>query len=368
MEQALVSLDWLALSCLTQDIRPEDRRPHVPRGYTYVPQSATATWQYRGYLLDAGGNKVATYLYGPRGLVTDQRRMLVEVANRWLYDTDFQQVTSEVLSVYPCVVTGVNRIDICCDFMLDEQAEAVVRGLADGSMYMKAVRMGSLFWQVVDGKKWPHCQSWGSKVSSVKWKLYWKWLELHADGACSKPYIEALWQQMGLEPRRVWRLEVSLSDCNKFTIFGERLTYDYAYEHRTELFRSLYLDKFVVRVNEGHADRRNDPRVYLFTVESINKMVAIAKHDPVGKESDPERRVATKLWNEIQTPDVQANAQLFETVSGALATLCQSPSVFSYLQRISGLNADELCEVIKRGSTTAKYCGGKFGAAVAAPL
>lgn len=119
----------------------------------------------------------------------------------------------------------------------------------------------------------PKQLSWGSKHSNIKWKLYNKSLELFeyqtVDGQqvrqCSKPYIVRQWQAAGFDDSNVWRLEVSVTPMAKYLYHGHQITFGNLcnWFWLTDFYTSMYMSKFVCRLNQGHADRSNDTRVWL---------------------------------------------------------------------------------------------------------
>lgn len=345
----LVSCDWFGLSCLLS--RPRgDSKLVVPNGWSAVKMSPTAVWSDRFFILDEVGNKVATVLCSPRTPCMDSRRALVEIANRWLYADEFYDVCDAVLSCLPMAVTGLNRVDLCCDFEMTNELWDTYSALADGRAYIKALKQGSLFWQMVaepfgcaDAVRVPHCISFGGKESVFKWKVYYKWLELQqAVDDAKKPYISELWRAAGFDERCVWRVEVSVSGSNKLVgVDGVRIPAFRWYDDRVKLFCDLYADKFEVRLNQHHKDKRNDKVLPFLVVDGMKSIKHASPLREMG-DSDPERRLVCKLWRECMAVDVQANHELFDMIRSNIYTLCEKPANVWALRHCLGVEVSDI--------------------------
>lgn len=348
-----VSCDWFAVSCMLGEPR-DGRALSVPQGWSAVQLSSTAVWADRFFLLDADGNKMATLLCSPRTPKMDARRALLQVANRWLYLDCFKDVLEKAMSVLPMVPDGLNRVDLCCDFEMTPSMWRTMRRLAAGSAYVKQLREGVVWWQTLDaGKDYksmmrvPHCITFGSKDSIFKWKVYYKWLELQqAAPEDKKPYISDMWRACGMDERSVWRCEVSVSGTNRLAgADGNRLTCLRWFDDKVELFRSLYADKFVVRADEGHADKRNDTILPFLDIDG-SKLLWHAMPKGSRDESDAERRVVCKLWSECCGVDVQANRPLFDSLRSVLGGLVERASNMQALQASFGVSASEVAAML----------------------
>ena len=342
----LVNVDWFSLSLRIAGgwkNRPFD----LPIGWSAQQLSSTAVWAQRWYILDAEGNKLATFLAEPRSTkVINAECAMLEVANRWLYYDDFIGVCNLLLDSQPCTVSGVSRVDLCCDFELDKRKWGICKRLATGENYVKALRKGVVWWQQLEGCRVPHQISWGGFDSAIHWKLYYKWLELNEGGAeTMKPYIVDQWQHAGFDKRCVWRCEVSLTHCNQFvtTESDQRVRAFDWYNDRCRLYSSLYSDKFVVRVDQGHKDKRND-RVVPFLDINEKKLLKYAIPSSMREASDPEKRLAVKLWYELQQGDTQCNSGLMSMLQTTLQQLLERPTNLYAIQNTYELTVEEIAE------------------------
>lgn len=354
-DHGVVSCDWFSLSCMLT--RPRDSNPlRAPDGWHCLQQAPTAVWAERWFVLDTDGNKIATILCVPRSPIIDCKRCVVEIANRWLYYDDFHAVVDRVLDILPMAITGLNRVDLCCDFEMSDERYETYKKLASGDAYVKALRSGAVWWQdipigrVGDGgglERVPHCLTFGGRDSVFKWKVYYKWLELQqAPPEAKKPYIIDMWRAMGFSERYVWRCEVSINGSNSLRDLGQRLIAPFSwYDERVRLFCDIYTDKFIVRANEGHKDKRND-RVLPFLQVDGEKSVRHALPSSSRDDSDPERRTTCKLWRELMQPDTQCNAVLCDIIKQSLMELLQRPNNLWVLQRMYGVDIEDVSKAL----------------------
>lgn len=309
-------------------------------------------------MMDGEGNKVATILCVPRSHIIDCKRCVVEIANRWLYYEDFHDVVDKVLGILPMAITGVNRVDLCCDFEMTDALYDTYKALARGDAYVKGLQGGDTWWKNLpvgskgDGQgveRVTNCLRWGGKDSVIKWKVYYKWLELQqAPPEEKKPYIQDLWRAMGFVDRHVWRCEVSVNGANALRDLKMSpilpMTW---YDDRVRLFCDIYSDKFIVRRDEGHKDRRNDSVLPFLSVDgqrSIRHALPMSSRD----DSDPERRVVCKLWRELTQTDTSCNRQLASVLCNSLSELLQRPSNVWAIQKSFGVSMDDIVSTLER--------------------
>lgn len=348
-DRGVISCDWFSISCMLA--KPRDKNPlRAPAGWNCLLQAPTAVWAERWFVLNGDGNKIATILCVPRSPIIDCKQCVVEIANRWLYYEDFHAVVDRVLDILPMAITGLNRVDLCCDFEMSDERYSVYKKLASGSAYVKALRSGAVWWQDIpigkggDGgglERVPHCLTFGSHDSVFKWKVYYKWLELQqAPPEAKKPYIIDLWREMGFSERHVWRCEVSIAGSNSLRDLGQRPIAPFSwYDDRVRLFCDIYSDKFVVREAQGHKDKRND-RVLPFLEVVGSKSIRHALPSSSRDDSDPERRLTCKLWKELMQQEVQCNDSLSSIIRSSLMELLQRPANLWVLERMYGVDIE----------------------------
>lgn len=328
---ALCAVDWLGISCRVNWYGVEDfPKPRVPAGFVFAEQGGTPVWEKRAFVLDEAGDKLGTILWLPHKPL-DGDRVLIEVANKWLYSERMGEVLDILFGVFPCASTGLSRFDICVDWEVDKRDYNIIQGLANGRYYVANKRKGSLFWMIDKerGQRVAHSISFGSKTSSIKWKIYWKWHELHEGGGCSKPYIEDAWVELGMCPKNVWRIECSIQDGNRFSWGNDCIKLSALIENYKTMICSLIENKFVIRRDEGHKDRRNDTRVRL--IESI-KTDKIVKYNRPIAENVRDGNISTirALWKLLQQQSVLMNDTLVNELVVTLVNIIEAYHLGNY--------------------------------------
>lgn len=348
MQHVLLNNDWFALSVT---LTGEERRPKS--GYKWVEFEGTNVWKRRRILVNEYGEKVFTLLSEPKSSVIRPDAGLIEVANEWLYHGIG---VGGVLRLFKYLVEyrelGMSRLDLAMDFVPNEKQRRVIWGLSDGSMYVSGKRSGSGFWSSSSaewmpeewrGKRIPHCQSWGHKTTDVKWKLYYKSKELREAGGgwFAKPYIVDQWHESGFDINNVWRLEVSLHNCNGLTVDGERLSRDFWYKNTNELASSLYTSRFIIREDGGHKDKSNDKRVHFLPVRG--DMLVRCKVN----EGDGTRNARVSLLRSlVKACDDEMVKYDERTVKGVcehVRQLVQRDGLHQYFKAMVGKSLNEWC-------------------------
>lgn len=276
----LLSTDWMGISVLIDDELPHDAPPrHIWKVY----EGGTPVWQHRAILYNEFGESVLTLLAKPKSTsVINPRAALVEVSNEWLYHGVGVSGALDLLRwVCPYTITGLSRLDLCMDFMPTMEQVDIIKGLSEKRYYVSGKRNRSEFvsspTEAYVPEVWqnfcPHQQSWGHKTSQVKWKLYYKSKELRDNGGgwFSKPYIVDGWRHYGLDENNVWRLEVSMHDCNSLLIDGEPINFQRWSVDDVNIFCAMYRDRFKVRRNEGHKDKTNDTDMPFLPISTSHK-------------------------------------------------------------------------------------------------
>lgn len=277
----LQSTDWMAVSILIDDELPKAAPPnHVWQVYDH----GTPVWQYRACLFNEYGEKVLTLLAKPKQTTFLQpRAALVEVANEWLYrGAGVGSVLDKLHWCCPFSVVGLSRLDLCMDFVPTPIQEEIIKGLSRKEYYVSGKRNKSEFcsapteeWVPPVWRGWcPHQQSWGHKTSQVKWKLYYKSKELRDNGGgwFDKPYILDGWRHYGLDENNVWRLEVSMTDCNSLLKEGMAVNYSTWANDELGIFTAMYASRFIIRKNEGHKDKTNDTVVRFLPIDTSSRV------------------------------------------------------------------------------------------------
>lgn len=290
-QEILCFIDWLGLSVRVLG----DPKP-LP-GYQWREYTATNVWGKRRVLWTESGDRVLTLLTEPRSSILGSKCGLVEIENEWLYHGGgAEKILATLLKSVPYEITGISRLDLCADFVPDAAQREVILGLGAGAYYVAGKRSGSGFWSTNKAeclhRSWrgfpiPHSQSWGHKTSDVKWKLYYKTRELWEAGGWvfpHKPYIIDQWRLAGFDESNVWRLEVSLKHLNGMMFQGEVFDLHQLTNCRGEFFINFFNKRFIVKENQGHADKTNDTVIHFLPLPYLNSPVtstppkSLAKH------------------------------------------------------------------------------------------
>ena len=280
----IINIDWLAFSMLLipqHNEKPNyDFQLNCPVDCRMDVYPGNNIFQHRAIISSLAGEKLFTILWNPYSRVIDKRIMLVEIANIWLYG-DWWHLLKMVNEVHSCQFHCISRLDLCCDFNPTATQYKNIHSLTNGDIYIQSKREGSVFFDQVQGNKvqyLPKQISWGSKNSSIKWKLYNKVKEITSIDEktkrswINKPYIVDCWKRNGLKTDDVWRLEISLSSASKYQFNNASIDLKYLRDinYVKELYSTLYLSKFVQRKNQGHKDKSNDKRVDILNFKNCS--------------------------------------------------------------------------------------------------
>lgn len=322
--ECVVSCDWFSFSVLLPLGEREKLEGHAhlncPEGFQLMEFSGTNLYRRRVIVYDDGGNKLLTLLLEPYSKIIRPDSMFVEVANACLY-RGFGWVLDFVSSIHLCTFQSLSRLDICCDFNPNVQQIAVIDGLQDTSMYVAGKREGSMFYDYVlpsaggQQKRVARCLSWGSKQSNIKWKLYNKSLEIYTYDPsgrkwCDKPYIESLWIDSGLDPKEVWRLEVSITSAAGYQWRDGKIGWDmHDPQNYIPFFWDIYQYRFVVRANQGHKCRKWDTIIPFLPIPDPSHALRVRPVEPIGKVQPSVDHVATlrACMQQLERPETQAS-------------------------------------------------------------
>jgi len=356
-------VDWLGLSLRAKsDPLPVDG--HVWREY-----SATNIWGKRRVLWSNEGDRVCTLLSEPRSSIIGSNQALLEIDNEWLYHgTGTRGVLDKLATSMFYDVTGISRLDLAVDFVPDKRQAEIIRGLASGKYYVQGKQNGSGFWSTDGNEKlssmWtgdriPHCLSWGHKTSSIRWKLYYKSKELlDACGGAffDKPYIVDIWKQYGFDVSNVWRLEVSMHHLNTLNLYGEVIDLDTVEQQRPDIFLSLYNSRFVVRENQGHADKTNDKIVPFLNLRDDIRHVRMR---PAGELAEHSGRVTLlrHLVKSLEDEHILLDKRTRSDVLAHIGRIVERDRMYNYFRMVTGYWYSEYVQVINELAGQASSSG-----------
>lgn len=349
----ILHCDWLGLSLrLLSEVR------EAPVGFRWCRYEKTNVWASRWSLFTEEGDKVFTLLFHPRQSIIHTDAALVEIANEWFYHGLGESGALRLLSsVVGYTIVGISRLDLAVDFVPDRLRAAYIKMLADGRLYVGGKRNGSGFWSVVHDEKlpsmWqgriPHCISWGHKTTDVRWKLYYKTRELReamGGKGWSKPYIVDSWREADMDIWNVWRLEVSIHNCNNLDFMGDRLTYEVYRCNTVALFKALYTSRFVVRRNQGHKDRSNDTIVNFLPVGALRKAIKVAPREATTKRNG-RLTLLRHLVSDVEKEEVMLSDTIRESVLCSIGDIVEHDGMEKYFKLVVGEEFDSWREWLR---------------------
>lgn len=341
-DKVIINCDWLQYSVMLDEDEPEIL---CPNGYRIEVLQGNNIFRNRAIAWDDKGIKWLTLLWSPFSSLLNKRLMTVQVGNQLLYYQAIMMSYRLLTQIVACHFNSCGRVDICADFLMDNNKLAVLRHLNSGHYYVQGKSEGSTWWHTVNEessdyihkKSQLHCLSWGSKNTDIKVKCYHKSREqgmLAKDPKPDKPYIVSLWQDAGWDVTQVWRLEFSLSGTGKLrwdnhTIELEQVA---SAEWLTHVFYSLYNSRFIVRENTGKriGHKNNDPRRSFLMLPQEDRVLTRSLGEVERMQASDAVKLLRKLMGQIETPLVMANETLCRMLCDSVLTLVDSNRLGSY--------------------------------------
>lgn len=355
----ITSCDWLSFSVLLS-LSPEEKatepRLTTPAGFFLQEFTGTNQYKRRAILYEASGEKVLTLLWQPHSRIIDGNSMFVEVANPLLYTGHYLSVPDILQEIHPYTWQSLSRLDIATDFQPTLSQYQTMTALQTGAAYVQGKREGTQWHSYASAAKYvqrtPHLFSWGSKTSAIKWKLYNKTKEIYeraTDGRrwCTKPYIAALWEANGLDPKAdTWRVEVSIMGSGQQEWRGQRLGWHIVEDPDSlqRLFYDLYAARMKIRLNQGHDNKRYDKEIeFLFIPpDDISRVQKAApSRDQTRVAFAPTLRA---LVQHLERPEVAINEQVHSPLLATLRHITLSQGLRGYFAAMVGCDIMEYCE------------------------
>lgn len=340
----LQSTDWMGLSVIFDDQLPKS----APPGHAWhVYDKGTNVWQHRAVLYNEYGESILTVLAKPISTAfIEPSAGLVEVSNEWLYHGIGVGGALDLLQwCCPFHITGFSRLDLCMDFQPTLEQADIIRGLSEKRYYVANKRNRSEFFSTPTEEyippMWrgscPHCQSWGHKTTQVKWKLYYKSKELRdaGHGWFDKPYIVDGWRHYGLDENNVWRLEVSMHNCNSLLKDGLEITYPRWASDEMGIFTSLYRSRFQIRRDEHHKDKTNDA-VLPFLPISTTSTTKCKRYEATNARS-PRISMLRSLVKYAEQEEVFMDVKSSRALSEHVEAIVQRDNLEDYFKSMVGM-------------------------------
>lgn len=354
----MMSLDWLQWSgYLIGAGRNDLPEIECPETYRLEILEGNNIFRYRAILYNWRGQKCITMMWKPKSQLIQYNLVTFQVNNNWFYEVnDIREVMDLASQCFIYQFATFTRIDICVDFEFRRRQRSIVTGLMYDKIYC-ASKQGDNLWRTkyID-KMFPHDINFGSHQSACKWKLYNKSKELHVgeDGQ-EKQYIIDRWTEAGFDTMVVWRLEVSLTDFNKFWIKGHpkevkggEVLYtpkaleieDIVDQTIYDIYCHLYDTRFQLRKNQHHSRKSNDERVYLFELEKRRIVVPVSNTDSNRNDNS----IMHHLIAVIESDSAKMNQTLVENSCNALYSFVKHNHLDGLFYNIKGICLEEYIE------------------------
>lgn len=342
MDKVIINCDWLQYSVILEEDCPE---LICPDGYRIEVLQGNNIFRYRAIVTDSMGIKWLTLLWSPYSSLLNKRLMTVQVGNQLLYYQAVAMSYKLLTEIVECHFNSCGRVDICADFLMDDDKLAVLRHLNSGHYYVQGKSEGSTWWHTINDtsgdyihkKSQLHCLSWGSKNTDIKVKCYHKSREqgmLAKEPKPEKPYIIDLWRDIGWDVTKVWRLEFSINGTGKYRWKGESINLDKVKSHEwlTHTFYSLYEGRFIVRENQGKrkGHKNCDPRKDFLMLPSESDVLVRSLGTTDHMQASDAVKVLRKLMAQIESPVVMSNETLCGMLCDSVLTLVDSNRLGSY--------------------------------------
>lgn len=367
VQPLLLNTDWMAVS-----LKLLTKVGEAPSGHTWrVYENGTNIWKMRRILYTDRGDKVLTLLSEPKSRIIDPRAALLEIENEWLYHGIGVRGIQRLLQKSVLFsISGISRLDMAVDFNPTPQQFEAIEHLARLEYKVKGKRNIVPWWssnnsewmpESMRGKFIPHQLTWGHKTTSMKWKCYYKSKELKdAVGGIGwdKPYIVDCWRDAQLDENNVWRLEVSIHDCNQLLWNGEPVTQEVWGNHTVELMKDLYRSRFVVRKDEGHADKSNDKVVEFLPINGIRRIKCkqgsgLAEHN--GRIS-----LLRRLVQSLDDEQVLLDRESREDVLEHIRRMVRRDGLDHYFAAMVGSEYKEFVEKVRRDAGEKETASGRY--------
>lgn len=214
----VLSIDWLSVFGIFAGVGDEWSPIETPefsyKRETFGTRCFSRFDRVRIANSEGGWDEFAEVQSVPYSTILPPYAIIVRFVNRVLYMPDFWEVVNRFLTLNQIEIRGISRIDICADFnqFATMDPKALIEGFAAKKYRHIGRGVGSLGFNhgVINGDYGVNYTglTFGTHSSDAHVYLYDKTFELLTQG--DKPWIKERWKRVGLDIRRVWRLEVSI--------------------------------------------------------------------------------------------------------------------------------------------------------------
>lgn len=345
-----INCDWLQYSVHLHESEPEIL---CPDGLRIEICQGNNIFEHRALVFDQRGGKYLTLLWKPYSKVLPANLMTVQVANEYLYSTNYLyqghghgilQSFNDLQNIVDCTFNAVGRVDLCCDFEGTEKRTEFVRHLNSNHYYVQAKSEGSSWWHEANSGekkiKQLHCLTWGSAKSEIKVKLYHKSREqgmTTPEAVAEKPWIIEEWKEAGLDPCKMWRLEFSLSGAGQLRYNKQPITLENIADPQWLLntYCELYASRFVTRINQGkrQGHENKDAQVHLIELPASAKGLSWA--EPKGKDYELPASITLlrAMMRQIDNPAIMSARPTFNDYATTILNIIDNYHLSGYFTR-----------------------------------
>lgn len=305
----VLSIDWLSVFGIFagdgDEWKPVECQEFTYKRETFGTRCFSRFDRVRIANSEGGWDEFAEIQSVPYSSILPPYAIIVRFVNRVLYMPDFWDVVNRFLALNQIEIRGISRIDICADFnqFATIDPKALIEGFA-GKKYRHIGRgVGSLGFNhgVHNGDYGVNYTglTFGTHSSDAHVYLYDKTFELLTQG--DKPWIKERWRRVGLDMRKVWRLEVSIKSAGlKFKDKATKQTIEVGTPMVSELdgldkiYHTFVKKLFSFVVNRpGIKNITREPRLILFEDKPAYDRGSICNLSPGNRM---ERILVRSLW------------------------------------------------------------------------
>lgn len=289
MKYAL-SIDWLSIFCIYAGDgtwRPQDCSEFSYKLESFGTRCFSRFYRVRMPNAEGGTDEFAEIQASPYSSILPEYAVIVRFVNRALYLPNFWELAERLLQLNLFSCSGISRVDICADFndFAALSPLTLIEGFAAKRYRHIGRGIGALYFNHETRRKEYGVHytglSFGTHSSDAHVYLYNKSFELLTQG--DKPWIRDIWNNIGLDVRNVWRLEVSIKRSG--LKFKDRQSKQEKRIEVQDMWDGSELDKiyhtFVrklfafVKNRQGISNISREPRLVLFDEKPVYDRGAI---------------------------------------------------------------------------------------------
>lgn len=341
----VLSIDWLSVYGIyagNGDVwEPVPDRDFSYKLESFGTRSFSRFHRVRLANKEGGFDEFAEVQSVPYSSILPPYAIIVRFVNRFLYSPDFWKLANDFCALNQIDIRGISRIDIAADFnqFATIDPRALIEGFAAKRFRHIGRGVGSLGFNhgVVRGDYGVNYTglTFGTHSSDAHCYLYDKTFELLTQG--DKPWIKERWKRVGLDIRKVWRLEVSIKSGGlRFKDKATKQTVEVGVEMASEdnsldkIYHTFVRKLFSFVVNRPNIKNiTREPRLVLFEDKPAFDRGALSNLSPGNRM---ERILIKQLW---QMSDVYRGYIMYgakEEAHKFATSLAASTGLYHWLQ------------------------------------